>query len=462
MAGYRFAQESHVELAHGLISRLETNEKGKLRSPVYEEGSFYSYDPPSGIWRRIEELEAGQMVQEFDGHQAGGKQIKVKDSDVKGALQCARRQLWQRDSFFSEVPPGLVFKDCFVRVTPEGVVEKLPHASEHKARYAYDFDYVEEPPERFLEALGGMFQCDADIDAKIQCLGEFGGCSLLGAATRLQRWVLLRGDGDDGKSTLIEMIRSAFPPGSCSSIKPEDLEDEYERADLAGKLLNTVTEVAQNQYLKGETLKAMTVGDMMRGRPIRQAPISFRPLAGLLMAANGYPKFSDSSHGFWRRPIVITFNHRFTHDPTRDPLLATRIVSAERQRIVCWLVRQGAAALARGRYVEPESHFEALREWRGETDAVFEFVQEMCVVASKQPVAMANGWSPPTALYLAFNSWCSRTGHRPMSSTAFGRRLTALGYHEERGAKGVRLRPLRPLAKGEFKDEHGNIVQSLN
>ncbi len=454
---FRFVRGSHVELGHALLASLETVAGGRLKVPIYDEGSLYKYDPQLGIWARVDETQAGKIVQGFDGQAiVGGRPplLKLKESDIKGALQCARREVTV-DGFFSDAPSGLVFKDTLVVVTPDGVVEKSPHNDASRARFAYDFDYTEAEPEKFLAAMRGMFQPDEDVEEKIRLIGEFAGACLLGGATKLQRWILLRGGGDDGKSTLIDMIRAAMPSGSTCSIKPEDLEDQYSRADLAGKLLNTVTEVKQRDILEAETLKAVTVGDEMRGRRIREAPIDFKPRAGHIFAANGYPKFSDSSHGFWRRPIVITFNRRFTNDPIREVGLSDRILRLERPAVVCWLVRQGAKALARGNYVEPKSHFAALQEWRGETDAVFEFTWE-CLVVTKQKIPnISNGWAPPTELYKAFLEWARQTGHREMSSTAFGRRLTELGYPDQNAGNGQRLRPLRLIRKNETKNTDG-------
>lgn len=454
-APFSFSRGSHVELAKALLYKLETNEAGKIKFPIYDEGSFYQYDTGTGIWDQLDENRAGKIVQDYDGYHVGDKILKLKESDVKGALACARREVFE-PRFFADAPPGLVFRDTFIRVMPNGAIEKVAHASANRARFAYDFDYVEDEPTKFLETLEGMFAPDKDAKEKIRFIGEFAGACLLGVATKLQRWVLLRGLGDDGKSTLIDMIRTAMPPGSTCSIRPEDLEDEYSRAGLAGKLLNTVTEIKQKAVLDAETLKAVTVGDEMQGRHIHQAPIQFKPRAGHLYAANGYPKFSDSSHGFWRRPIVVTFNRRFTGDPEREMGRADTVMAAERAHVVCWLIRHGAKAFARESYLEPRSHFIALKEWRGETDAVFEFLDEKLVASKNKTASTENGWSRPNDLYQSFLTWAIKTGRKAMSSNAFGRRLTDLG-HTEIKTNGVRFRPLRPLRDGELKKDDGSI-----
>ena len=455
-----FQRGSHVELARGLLLRLETRVGGKIQAPIYDEGCLHRYDVKRGVWARVSETEAGRIIQSFDGFSAGKGFVKLKESDVKGGQACARREV-SREGFFSQQRAGgaLVFRDTVVSVGADGTVTKAALSPEHRARFAYDFEYTEEEPSRFVGALARMFQDDPDREEKILLLGEFAGACLLGAATKLQRWVLLKGGGDDGKSTLIDMVRAAMPADSTCSIKPENLEDEYNRADLAGKLLNTVTEIKQRDVLEAETLKAVTVGDEMRGRRIREAPIDFKPVAGHLFAANGYPKFSDSSHGFWRRPIVVLFNHRFTNDPERNINLSDEILAEERAKIVCWFVRRGAEAIKRGKYLEPKSHFEAIKEWRGETDAVYEFVEECLIVSKHKSPSRLNGHSPPSELHTPFNEWAKKTGHREMSSTAFGRRLTELGYPELR-SNGLRWRPLRPRRPGESKRSDGTLADN--
>jgi P4 family phage/plasmid primase-like protien len=454
---YRFNQGSHVELGKALLYHLEAIDDGKLKAAVFDEGSLHAYDVARGVWGRIDEVHAGKIIQGLDGAPAGGRNLKLKESDIRGALSCARREA-NIDGFFASAPAGLTFRNKLIQATKDGGVEQRPLSPDNRARFAYDFDYVDDDPVRFLGALRGMFRPDADAEAKIQLVTEFAGVCLLGAATRLQRWVLLKGGGDDGKSTLVDMLRAAMPEGATCSIKPEKLEDEYDRADLAGKLLNTVTEVKQREVLDSETLKAVTAGDQMRGRRIRESPIDFKPRAGHLFAANGYPKFSDSSHGFWRRPIVVTFNRRFTDDPEKEVGLAEVVITAERQRIVCFLVRAGSRAIARGWYLEPKSHAAAIREWRGETDAVYEFVEDCLIRVEGKPSGM-NGWTEPTVLHKAFLIWANETGHREMSSTAFGRRLGELGYAEHR-TKHARLRPLRVRRQGEVKRDDGSSASN--
>ena len=83
---FRFRRGSHVELAHALLQKLEVVVDKKLRTPVFDEGSLYAYDLAKGIWTRVDEVRAGKIVQSFDAQSP----IKLKDSDIRGALSCAR------------------------------------------------------------------------------------------------------------------------------------------------------------------------------------------------------------------------------------------------------------------------------------------------------------------------------------------------------------------------------------
>lgn len=449
---YRLKGKGHIQYAKALQHEFSVNLDGKVIAPVYDEGAFYRYDPV-GIWARISEEELARTLERYDRTPFGKHVIHLKAADLKGALWCLRGLAWSRE-FFTGTSPGLPFRDAFVYVTGEGEIGFRDHSPEHLVRFAYDFPYTEEEPALLLDALRGMFKPDDDGPEKVQLVGEFAGVCLLGAATRLQQWLLLKGPGEDGKSTLLELITGCFPTGSTCSIRPERLENEYDRADLCGKLLNTVSEVNQREVLDSVTLKAITTGDKMRGRPIREKPIEFKPIAGHILASNEYPRFADSSHGFWRRPLVLTFNRRFTGDPARVLGLAEKVLATERPQMVSWLIRTGAKALARGAYTIPASHPQAIDDWRAETDPIYEFVKDRLSVTLKRPVTRENGWTPIADLYGGLTEWAEKRGFRAPSMNAFGRRLNALG-HLEGKVNGKRYRPLRLLKDSETNEKDG-------
>jgi putative DNA primase/helicase len=228
----------------------------------------------------------------------------------------------------------------------------------------------------------------------------------------------------------VTIVSRAFPPGSVEAIAPQDWGQEYRRAMLAGKLLNVVAELPEADILESEAFKAIVTGDPIVGRHIREAPFTFRPIAGHLFAANRLPGTNDQSEGFWRRLIVIRYNRNFHNSPDRDPQIGEKIIRAELPLVVAWML-EGAARIMRDQgHTVPESHVVELDAWRGAADQVRVFLAE-CTVED------ASGYgTSASAVYSAYQRWAQRNGHKPVSSTKFGMRMKGLGKPAAHGRAG--------------------------
>lgn len=167
-----------------------------------------------------------------------------------------------------------------------------------------------------------------------------------------------------------------MPDGSTCAIAPQVFEQEYRRAMLAGKRLNFVSELPEAEILASESFKSIVDGSLITARHIREAPFQFCPVAGHYDAANKLPGTNDTTHAFFRRFMIVGFNRNFQDDPTRDPLIAKKIIAAELPAIVGWVPDGAARLIAAGKYTIPASHFEAMAAWRRGADQVAQFVAE--------------------------------------------------------------------------------------
>ena len=408
----------HAELAEVHLARMP----GRT---VYAEGKTYVYR--DGIWRGIDDLKQIAAIQGFAGTmvQNGAKPyvLRVNADTCKGALYLANSRSYRR-GFFSEAPQGLVFGNGFLRERGGSLVLE-PHSEDHRARFSYDFDYERDAPcDEWREYLLGVFQGDDDAVEKTAALQEFVGASLFGAAARFKTALILFGDTDSGKSTCIDVVRGVFPAGTVTSVGLHDFEQEYRRAKLAGKLLNTIAEVPNSDLVKSESFKAIIGGDVIEGRPIRGAPFDFRPLAGHLFAANTLPKITDRSEATWSRWLLLTFNRRFSRTGADGPRaktgLADAILRSERPGIIAWAAEGYARLLAAGRYTVPRSSDRGLDAWKRDSDPVELFFEDELELSPRARLQTADA-------YRRYRSWCEENGFRmPFAHPTFTRALATL------------------------------------
>lgn len=432
----RFPYGDHVDLARQLLVALRAS--GPC---TYSEGHVWRYSGDRGTYEAVTDGEESRIVQGFSGEAVpspkGDVPLKIKASDVKGAIALAHHQI-EDERFFAEAPAGIAFTNGFVRVTAAGAIVE-PHSPSHRARFSYPFAY--EPggkaPLRWLKMLYGIFRDDADREERIQLLHEFFGGCLIGVATRYDKAIFLQGDGDDGKSTVLDIFRAAFPPDTCSAVPPHKLsgfggECDYFRAQLAGKLANIVSELPEADLLESTGFKAMVSGDNISARAPCKPAFTYRPVAGMIFAANALPTVGDMSKGFWRRVIVMAFTRSFDGDPERDPLVADAIIASELPAIVAALIIGAVRLLEQGTYTTIPSSAAAMTKWRADSNPVIGWLADRTA-----PCAHESG-SHIQDLYDDYRDWAPKSGHKTMAKNTFAKRLNSAGFksvHVELGSR---------------------------
>ena len=410
----------HTELGTKLIGDL------RLDSPesLIFDGFLYRYNAATGMWDTLPGERIEQQILTYSGLSVGSnnRALKLKWSDVGGIRKTAQAKVTRSD-FFKTAPAGALFTNGFLEVT-DTKLELKPFSADHKARVSYPFKYdPNATAHRWLRYLEEVFAPDADKIEKILLLQEFLGACLIGIAGRFQAAMFLIGDGSNGKSVALKVFEQMFPPDTRASVRPQDMGSEYSRAQLYNKRINIVTEVPERDIFDSSGFKAMTDGSMITGRPIREAPITFKPTAGQLFACNRFPGAADGSDGFWRRVSVLTFNRKFTV-AERDTKLDTFLIRTELGAICNWCLIGAQRMLEREQFTIAPSSEETHKQLRLESDTVAMFVREATI---------RGGQTPFLKLYQAYQGWGRTHGHtRLVASNTFGRRLTALDVPEGR------------------------------
>lgn len=423
---HRFVRGDHAELADALLRCLAPT-RADL---VHVEGALHRYEAESGLWSEVPIERQRRIVKGFAGSALGAeKTLLVGVPAANGASVFAGDEV-HTPEFFGAAHAGLAFSDCFVAIESDGRVTRRPHDRRHRARVAYPFPYTPEAhSEPWDEFLAGTFEPDSDADEKIALIQEFFGAALVGASTKFQRALLFSGNGNDGKSTLLDVVQSVFPPGSVTSIPPQRMGEDYRRAKLVGKLLNVVSELPEADIIESESLKAVITGDLMEARPIREAAFDFRSVAGHAFAANRLPGTNDNSLGFWRRWIVVPCNRTLLPHQV-DPELAVKLRAQDPAALAAWMIAGASRLVARGRYEIPDSCAGAVAKWRKGADQIALFVDDCC----EETTDIMGTTS--MRLYESYRKWAEKNGHRTVTSHKFGQRMQVLYPGARRSEKG--------------------------
>ena len=280
--------------------------------------------------------------------------------------------------------------------------------------------------ERFLEQVIPNYDTRKFLQRAI-------GYSLTGL-TREEVFFLLYGAGQNGKSKLLSAIAHALGTYAHSFDPKLIVQQKYEGhptniASLHGVRFAYSSEVGEGAALDEGRVKAITGGDVITARFMRKDEFSWVPTHKLWMATNHLPVIKGTDKGMWRRVIVIPFDVNIPDDQ-RDNELEEKLW-AEASGILAWAI-DGAVEYLRYGLQVPVAVQMASEHYKSEQDHTSLFLAE-----STMPDQGAV--CPAADLYLGYKRWCEDNGHPVLSSTAFGRELSRLGYDGDK-VNGKRVR----------------------
>lgn len=290
--------------------------------------------------------------------------------------------------------------------------------------------------EMFLIFIDKIFDRDEDL---IRFVQKAVGYSLTGCVEE-QIFFLLYGTGANGKSTLVEVLASALgdyaataPPSLLMAKKQEAHPTEL--ADLFRKRFVITSEVKADSKFDEERIKALTGGDTIKARRMREDFWSFTPTHKFWISVNHRPTTSDNSEGFWRRVRMIPFT--VTIPPQeRDPKLLEKL-KGELPGILAWAVR-GCLLWQQEGLEAPESVRRATSSYRHDSDDLQAFMDECCNQRAGAEVQSL-------VLYNAYRAWVIARGENPVSHAIFSGRLKSYGLQSKKASStyilGLELKP---------------------
>jgi putative DNA primase/helicase len=404
------------------LARQFLKDLGTVKS---DGASLYVYNPTTGAWAALDSVTAKGRLQGYHGatiysDEGETSKLNLTKSKRDAALDCALHEKGTTDpAFFTRPNVGAAFANGFVTLV-DGKLELVPHAPEHRALSSLPYELV--PGADFTawdKFLGEIWRDEPDIEQRKMVLQEFLGASLLGLATRYARCLVLTGEGNNGKSTLMEIITGAlFAPEAVRAVPPQKWAEDKYAARLHGVKLNAVSELPEHEMLANDTFKQIITGEQITARHLWGHPFDFAPVAGHLFSANDLPTTSDNTKGFWRRLIVLSFNRDFSADPTtyrtKADVVAEHVPNAA---AIAWWAVIGAQRLIEQRgYTIPPSHDEGIGAWRKVSDPVSDFVSACCTIGDEPTTALKD-------IYARYREWAEKAGRKTMSNALLGRRL---------------------------------------
>ena len=235
----------------------------------------------------------------------------------------------------------------------------------------------------------------------------------------------LFGDGNNGKTTLLELIRHILGDYSAQVMidtlmtrrAQESNASLADLADLRGARFVTTSETEAGQRLAEGKLKYLTGMSEIKTCRKYENPVTFPPTHKIFMDANHRPIVRGSDAAIWTRLKLIPFTVSIPDDEIDKSLLNK--LKAEAAGVLAWMVK-GCLEWRQGGLDEPDEVKASVDTWKSEDDPYKEFFEDECEFDPSYSAAVSTLWP-------RFSDWAKQNGIRYPSKSGLYERLHARG-----------------------------------
>lgn len=270
---------------------------------------------------------------------------------------------------------------------------------------------------------------DGDLQAYLQRM--VGYC--LTGVTSAHALFFLYGTGANGKSVFANVISTILGDYAATASMDTFVETRGDRhptdlAGLRGARFVTAIETEQGRRLNESKVKAITGGDKISARFMRQDFFEYTPQFKPVIVGNHKPAIRNIDEAMKRRMHMVPFT--VTIPPERRDGRLTEKLLAERDGILAWAVA-GCLAWQREGLKPPASVVSATEEYFDSEDALGRWLEERCVFT-------VNAKSLTAELFTDWKQWAESAGEFIGSQRRFSDLLITRGVEKWRNSMGVR------------------------
>lgn len=375
-------------------------------------------------------------------YQNGVYLIDGKGSRVKNIIQNLIYKEFQNSRTINRVYELIVMQPCLrknysqVNQYPDtcinfqngmldvNTMELLPHSPQYYSMNQIPHDFknitkkdLEKYPysQQFLKTSLNI----PDIDTLFQYMGI-----CLTHTTVYQIFLLLKGEGANGKSLLIDMFNAVIGEQNISSLSMEKLTQRFFSSQLVFKLCNTCADISKVTIEDDAELKKIIGGDMIQTEFKGKDSFSFRPYAKMLFSANRFPHVNDRSNGFKRRLRVIEMNKN-----TKGKDIYLKEKTLQELEFWVYMAVQGLKkVLVQHDVYESENSKRVKENIHKESDSVYAFILD-CLL----PVEGMN--IKRSEMFKEYDKYCTKNERIRVKKKTFFEEMTAKGFTPKRKDK---------------------------
>lgn len=391
----------------------------KSRQLVYLESvGFYEYS--GGVWTRVEDTKIKSYIDSAYGEFSSAQRVNavcnlVKVRALRTNIQFDKKPVWNFVNGTLELETG-IFRDhnpndyCSVQ-----------------AAYPYNPDATYSAWSRFIDDVTAG---DPRASELLQLIPGY----VFMQDCRHERIFVLQGQGSNGKSKYLEILRQLFGETNVSHLQPRALLDKFRLIQFRESIVNIAGEIRSDLRDVEEVMKSVASGEPQIACYKSKDFVTFVPRTKLIFATNSQLSSGDTSEGLTRRLIIVDFKVSFVDNPDpSDPyqrqknvdILGDITQELHSGGIFNWAYEGYKLLRTVGYFTETADQTQLLHDFKRASNPVLVFWEEFEHRPAEYEYQQA---------YSDYVEWCSKNGHKPFTSQKFHseyRKVTAKYYEPD-------------------------------
>ena len=306
----------------------------------------------------------------------------------------------------------------------------VPYSPEHIITNILPWDYNPNAKSKLVVDTLMKIACN---DKKIyDLLFEIIGYCLF-RRNELGKFFILTGSGSNGKSTYLDIIRTALGLLNISSLDMSELNERFKTAEISGKLANIGDDISDGYINDTSIVKKLVTGEALTVERKGTDPFMFENYSKLLFSANSIPRLGKGSDtkALNRRMMIVPFNATFSKDdPDYQPYIKYDLRQQDAMEFVLYQgVQYLHKILEEKQFTVPEKAKQELAKYERENNPILNFFDDLEETDYlRQPVK---------EVYKKYTEYCYRNGLNPVSNISFSKQITT---HFKLDSKSVRIK----------------------
>lgn len=255
-----------------------------------------------------EDADAAEYMGSFINFLGSASTVQRLESLVKQNRLLYRKSIeWDADALQST----LTLSDCVMDFTGEEIEFRKGRKEEYRRRYIdlCESDFSEGGlPEHFRSFLKDVFP-----DEETRKTATYALSTMLSGTGKFRKFQIWNGSGSNGKSTLMEIMKSVIGERAISYKSEILLNKQHvqsltpELATFRGALVAFASETEESKRVSQGSVKVLTGDETITANPKYKGIIQFKTTFQLVLATNYLPTFSAHDAAFIDRVIILPF-----------------------------------------------------------------------------------------------------------------------------------------------------------